>query len=280
MALKAVDPFGLQDSGGAPGWDPDDSGKGGSEGGPGVDIAAPDIGGSEAATAAVKLVGVVTSGPAAGLGTSCDSSSCIGENSDPLTAPGFALGVTAVRAAVAAPRVAMRVAESLALQIKGIEKSILSALNAGDDSAAAVGRAMTQGLDEALAAGVPRFELTMPKVGLPGDAFVVRGGVATPEQIARGIGPHRDVPGLVGFSAQSRAGASVEELAATGGLGGGPFPHRQVSVSTVDKLRCVGCDVVASPGGGANHVTVTPGPASPVDISRQFTPRPNPARSR
>jgi hypothetical protein len=113
---------------------------------------------------------------------------------------------------------------------------------------------------------------------IPDDAFVVRGGVATPEQIARGIGPHRDVPGLTGFSAQSRAGATVEELAATGGVGNGPFPNGQVSVSTAGQLRCIGCDVIPSPGAGANHVTVTPGPATPAQISEQLKPRRNPAR--
>ncbi len=113
---------------------------------------------------------------------------------------------------------------------------------------------------------------------IPDEAFVVRGGVTTPVQIERGIGPHRNVPGLEGFSAQSHVGATVEELAATGGVGGGPFPHGQVSVSTAGKLRCIGCDVVRSPGGGANHVTVTPGPATPAEISAQFAQRPNPAR--
>ncbi|WP_437307161.1 DUF6531 domain-containing protein [Sorangium sp. So ce388] len=115
---------------------------------------------------------------------------------------------------------------------------------------------------------------------IPNEAFVVRGGVAKPEQIAQGIGPHRDVPGLTGFSAQSRAGASIEELASTGGVGGGPFPHGQVSVTTAGKLRSIGCDVVPSPGGGANHVTVTPGTATPTQISQQFTPQPNPAKLR
>jgi hypothetical protein len=165
MALKAVDPFGLQDSGGAPGWDPDDVAKGGSAGGPGVDIAAPDIRGSEAATEAVKLVGVLTSGPAAGLGTSCDSSSCVGENSDPLTAPGFALGVTAVRAAVAAPRVAVRVAESLEVQLTKLQAYVDDFFGAGDDLANAAVRSAQQGAAEALPTMVPRLELTMPKVG-------------------------------------------------------------------------------------------------------------------
>ncbi len=121
---------------------------------------------------------------------------------------------------------------------------------------------------------------TLPrgKAGIPDEAFVVRGGVATPKQIAAGIGPHREVPGLVGFSAQSRAGATVEELAATGGVGNKPFPHGKVSVTTAGKLRCIGCKVVQSPGAGANHVTVVPGGATANQISNVFVPQPNPSR--
>jgi hypothetical protein len=113
---------------------------------------------------------------------------------------------------------------------------------------------------------------------IPDSAPVVRGGIATPEQIARGIGPHRDLPDVVGFSAQSRAGATVHELAATGGLGGKPFPHGKVSHTTAGELRRVGCDVLCTPGGGANHVTVVPGGTSPTIISELFDIIINPAR--
>jgi hypothetical protein len=64
------------------------------------------------------------------------------------------------------------------------------------------------------------------------------------------------------------------------GIGNGPFPHGKISVTTAGELRCVGCEVVLSPGSGANHVTVTPGPATPADISEQFVMQPNPARTR
>jgi RHS repeat-associated protein len=131
--------------------------------------------------------------------------------------------------------------------------------------------------------GTPPSPAKVPKQDerankLPDEAIVVRGGVAKPEQIEKGIGPHRDVPGLTGFSAQSREGASVADLAAAGGVGGGPFPHGQVSVTTVGNLRAIGCDVVPSPGGGANHVTVIPGSATPSQIASQFSQTPNPAR--
>jgi RHS repeat-associated protein len=114
--------------------------------------------------------------------------------------------------------------------------------------------------------------------GVADEAHVVRGGIATPEQIAKGIGPHKGVPGLTGFSAQARTGASVEELASTGGVGGGPFPHGKISVTTAGELRCIGCEVVPSPGGGANHVTVVPGTATSGQISDVFEILPNPAR--
>ncbi|MBK8252951.1 MAG: RHS repeat-associated core domain-containing protein [Polyangiaceae bacterium] len=110
------------------------------------------------------------------------------------------------------------------------------------------------------------------------DANVVRGGIATPDQIAKGTGPHRNVPDLSGFSAQSRNGATVTELAANGGVGGGPFPHGKVSVTTAGKLRGIGCEVVPSPGAGANHVTVVPGGASPAEISQQFVVISNPGK--
>ena len=173
--------------------------------------------------------------------------------------------------------------------------SLIKNVNAGNTGAALVDFAGL--LVDAAAAAIPfvpggasvLIELARTGEGLgvpdsdadiPDDAPVVRGGIATEQQISNGIGPHRDVPGLEGFSAQSRAGASVDELARTGGVGGGPFPHGQVSVSTAGQLRCVGCDVVPSPGAGANHVTVTPGGATPAEISRQFTQRSNSARRR
>jgi len=108
----------------------------------------------------------------------------------------------------------------------------------------------------------------------------VRGGIATPQQIEKGIGPHRDNPSLVGFSAQSRAGASVYDLASTGSVGNKPFPNGKVSVTTVGGLRCIGCAVVRSPGAGANHVTVVPNGTSADSISSVFNVIPNPAKNR
>lgn len=132
-------------------------------------------------------------------------------------------------------------------------------------------RAVVEGL-EGLAGGPPISPSVAP------ETYVVRGGVATAERIGKTIGPHREVPGLVGFSAQSRAGATVEELAAHGGVGGGPFPNNKISVSTQEELCSIGCTITPSPGGGANHVTVTPGTATPAEISAKFTVRPNPAK--
>jgi RHS repeat-associated protein len=165
-----------------------------------------------------------------------------------------------------------------ALQAAGIPAQYAGYADSAISVATGVGAGRAAlGLGTGTTTGVASFADDVAS-GIPDSAFVVRGGVATEKQIAQGIGPHRDVPGLTGFSAQSRAGATVEELASRGGVGGGPFPHGQVSVTTAGKLRCLGCDVVSSPGAGANHVTVVPGRATPAEISDLFVPRPNPAR--
>ena len=109
------------------------------------------------------------------------------------------------------------------------------------------------------------------------DALVVRGGIATPEQLADGTGPHRTLP-IVGFSVQSRADASVKELASTGAVGNGPIPNGKVSVTTAGELRSLGCGVLCTPGAGANHATVVPNRASFEDISNKFKVILNPAK--
>ncbi len=50
------------------------------------------------------------------------------------------------------------------------------------------------------------------------------------------------------------------------------------SVSTAGQLRCAGCQVVPSQGAGANHVTVSPGSATPAKINEQFTVQASPAK--
>jgi hypothetical protein len=110
------------------------------------------------------------------------------------------------------------------------------------------------------------------------NAFVVRGGIATPEQLQAGVAEHRAVPGLTGFSVQSAPGKTIDELAAAG-----QFRNAQISVTTVRAMMKVGVPVVPSPGQGYHNTAKTPMPLSPVQadaISSAFQQRPNPARAR
>jgi hypothetical protein len=103
---------------------------------------------------------------------------------------------------------------------------------------------------------------------LPDEAFVVRGGRNTPEQIDESIDRHPS--GVVGVSAESAAGLTVAELAAN-------LPHGQIGVTTVGRVRAAGGDVIRTRGRSPNHATVTGLPAE--EISRLLTPtEPNPAR--
>jgi hypothetical protein len=116
--------------------------------------------------------------------------------------------------------------------------------------------------------------------------WIVRGGVATPEQLRDGTSEHRDVPGLTGFSVRRQPGKTVEELAAAG-----QFRNRIISVTTVRELVLAGqragyaIQVLPTPR-GLYHQTVqtvvTPHPL-PYDLatalSRAFSQRENPARA-
>jgi uncharacterized protein (DUF697 family) len=105
--------------------------------------------------------------------------------------------------------------------------------------------------------------------------WVVRAGVATPEQLKEGVDAHLRVPGLTGFSVQSSPGKTIKELAAAG-----RFPNAQISVTTTDALLAVGVRVVKSPGEGYHHTAVTEDPLmSPhaEAISSVFKQQPNPA---
>lgn len=112
----------------------------------------------------------------------------------------------------------------------------------------------------------------------PKEVFVVRGGIATPEQLQKGVAEHRAVPGLTGFSVQSAPGKSIEELAAAG-----QFKNAQISITTVQNLLKVGVAIVPSPGGGYHNTAVTPLPLSPQQaarISSIFQQMPNPGSAR
>jgi hypothetical protein len=112
------------------------------------------------------------------------------------------------------------------------------------------------------------------------DAYVVRGGIATPDQLSKGVAEHMQVPGLTGFSVQSESGKSIGELALAG-----EFKNKQISVSTVRAIRAVGgtfghnVDVVKSPGIGYHKTVTTPMPLPStlaIGLSAAFVQMPNP----
>jgi RHS repeat-associated protein len=108
------------------------------------------------------------------------------------------------------------------------------------------------------------------------DEHVVRAGLADPKNLIEGTGPHRDIPGLTGFSVQHRPGLSVDELAR-----GGKIPNGMISVTTVSKLRQHGFNVVyPTPGRGRYHATVQAPDPLPMEkaelLSSLFVRVPNP----
>jgi len=120
---------------------------------------------------------------------------------------------------------------------------------------------------------------------VPEPNWVVRGGIATPNQLQTGTGRHRgvaDPPGLIGFSVQSQPGKTIEELAVAG-----RFRNAQISFSTVEELIAAGAaagyaiTIVKSPGAGYHHTVRVPSPV-PTDLaaalSRVFRQVPHPAR--
>lgn len=104
---------------------------------------------------------------------------------------------------------------------------------------------------------------------LPDDAIVIRGGVCTPESIAKGTGMHPS--GVIGFSVESTPGKSVAELA-----NGAPhIANNKISTTTVATIRDKGGDVIPTSGRTANHATVTG--LDPATASSVFDPPiPNP----
>lgn len=107
-------------------------------------------------------------------------------------------------------------------------------------------------------------------------AWVVRGGVSTPDALIKGYRLHLGVPGLYGFSVQYAPEKSVDELARAGG-----FPHTNISVATSDALTSalhpLGFQIrlVSSPGQGFHHTL-----AVVYDLSGAFQHQPNPRRAR
>jgi hypothetical protein len=109
----------------------------------------------------------------------------------------------------------------------------------------------------------PDTAVTAARIDL--EQYVVRAGLAEADSLIVGSRPHRDVPGLFGFSVQSSPGVSIDELARAG-----LFPHLQISVTTLAMLRSAGFDLMfPTPGKGAYHATVrVRDPLRPDDAAR------------
>ena len=103
--------------------------------------------------------------------------------------------------------------------------------------------------------------------GLSESSLVVRGGAnITPESISNGIGMHPC--GIEGFSAESRAGATLDDLATW-------IPNNQIGVTTVGLVRAAGGEVSPTSGRSPTHATVSG--LDPVVASTLLSPsRPNP----
>jgi RHS repeat-associated protein len=127
---------------------------------------------------------------------------------------------------------------------------------------------------------------------VPEPNWVVRGGVATAQQLQDGTGFHRAVLGLHGFSVQREPGKTIQELAAAG-----QFLNAQISVTTAEALSTAAAtmgytvDVVKSPGAGYHHTVAVPinqhvanNPHEPMPpelataLNQVFTQMLNPAR--
>ena len=124
--------------------------------------------------------------------------------------------------------------------------------------------------------------MAVPGGGPP--AYVVRGGIATAEQLTAGTAEHIAVVGLFGFSVQYQPGRTITELATAGG-----FSNPYISLAVVDELIEAGrhyeVRLVKSPGRGYHYTVVTPYPL-PLELAEAFSRiflqhiPPNPARAR
>ena len=127
---------------------------------------------------------------------------------------------------------------------------------ASGEMVAGIGRAVIESVGAYVAKGAGS--------GLPGSAFVCRGGACTAERFAGGRGVTLDASGkLQGVSVESAPGLTVRELTQS-------IPHKQVGVTTVDQIRALGGDVVRSPGTSPYHCTMCG--ITPAQAEGLFTP--------
>lgn len=103
---------------------------------------------------------------------------------------------------------------------------------------------------------------------IPDEAFVIRGGRNRTEDIQRGIGTHPS--GVIGISVECAVKLSIAELSIA-------IPHSQIGVTTVEKVRKIGGDVIRTSGRSPNLATLIG--LTPEQTSSLLTPTiSNPAR--
>lgn len=124
----------------------------------------------------------------------------------------------------------------------------------------------------------------------PTPSWVVRGGLAAPDNLRENYGEHSRVPGLFGCSTQYQPGRTIEELAAAG-----QFRNPRISYAANRDLIAVAKDLgydlsfVRSPGRGYHHTMMVRLSSTgemlqqlPADLalalSAAFRQMPNPAR--
>jgi hypothetical protein len=112
---------------------------------------------------------------------------------------------------------------------------------------------------------------------LPDEAILVRGGrVPFARSLCLDCRMHPD--GYFGFSVQSAAGMSVEDLARA-------LPNGRVGFTTAGELRKMGYDVVPTSGDAFHATVVVPrdwGEAEALELAQSFrdAKNPNPKRAR
>jgi hypothetical protein len=105
---------------------------------------------------------------------------------------------------------------------------------------------------------------------LPDDAIVVRGGLNTPESIAKATGTHPS--GVTGISVESAPGKSIPELAKNL-----PGNYGRIGTTIVGEVRAAGGDVIPTSGRSPTHATLTG--LDPETTSGLLNPPiPNPAK--
>lgn len=111
-----------------------------------------------------------------------------------------------------------------------------------------------------------------PRLALPYEALVCRGGTCSAERFRQGSGVALDAGGrLVGVSVNSAPMTPIEALSAA-------IPNRQIGVTTVGSIRRMGGTVTPAPTMN-NRFHCVLGGITPADAARLFSPAvENPSR--